>query len=217
MRISFCKPFDNLMNGGLESGCITNFYGPPGTAKTQIAMQAAISIANMGKKILFIDTEGGFSVERLQQMTKDNILNNIMIMEPKEWSDQKDVIKRLEELLAKEDVGLIIVDSIIALWRLSITEENASEINRELATQLSILSNIARKFDVPVLITNQVYSDIETGETQMSCKTIMKWWSKNIIELESLGPGSRKATIRKARSLPEEESVEFKITQSGLE
>ncbi len=216
MRISFCKPFDELLNGGLESGCITNFYGPPGTAKTQIVMQAAITLAK-NKRVAFVDTEGGFSVERIEQMSGKDCLDKIIIFEPKEWDEQREVLRKIEGVVEKEDVGLVIVDSIIALWRLTITEDNATEVNRELATQLSILSKIARKFNVPVLITNQVYSDIDTGKIQMSCKTIVRWWSKNIIELESLGPGHRNAIIRKARSLPEEKSVEFKITGSGLE
>ena len=103
---------------------------------------------------------------------------------PKEWEDQKDAMRYLESLCERENAKLLIVDSIIALWRITISEDNASEVNRELATQLSLLSKIARNHDIPVLITNQVYSDIDTGKIEMSCKTIVKWWSKNIVELK---------------------------------
>lgn len=221
MKFSFNEPFDELLNGGLEVGCITNFYGPPGTAKTQVAMLAALETVKSGKKVIFIDTEGGFSPERLEQMHKnglEEILEKIIIFEPKDWSEQKETFEKVEEACEKNGIGLVVLDSIVAHWRVTITENNAQEINRELATQLSILSKIARNSKIPVLVTNQVYDDIETGETKMSCKNIVKWWSKNIIELGLLEQtGHRLAKIKKARALPEDKTIEFKITESGLE
>ncbi|MBR9682681.1 MAG: DNA repair and recombination protein RadB [Candidatus Aenigmarchaeota archaeon] len=221
MKFSFNEPFDELLNGGLEVGCITNFYGPPGTAKTQLALLAALAVVKENKKVIFIDTEGGFSPERLEQMYGKNIediVDKIIIFEPKDWIEQKETFEKIEQACKENDVGLVALDSIVALWRVTITENNAQEINRELATQLSILSKIARENKIPVLVTNQVYDDIETGETKMSCKNIVKWWSKNIIEL-GLGEqtGHRFATIKKARALPEDKKIEFKITESGLE
>ncbi len=221
MKFSFNEPFDKLLNGGLEVGCITNFYGPPGTAKTQVAMLATLATIKDGKKVIFIDTEGGFSVERLEQMYGDGleeILEKIIIFEPKDWLEQKETFKKIEQTCKENDIGLVVLDSIVALWRVTITESNAQEINRELATQLSILSKIARDNKIPVLVTNQVYDDIETGETKMSCKNIVKWWSKNIIELNHTGETAHRiATIKKARALPEDKTIEFKITENGLE
>ena len=221
MKFSFNEPFDELLNGGLEIGCITNFYGPPGTAKTQVALLATLATVKQGKKVVFIDTEGGFSIERLEQMYGENIeeiLEKIIVFEPKDWEEQKETFKKVEEMCKENGIGLVALDSIVALWRVTITEHNAQEINRELATQLSILSKIARDNKIPVVVTNQVYGDIETGEVTMSCKNIVKWWSKNIIELNLAGrTGHRFATIKKARALPEDKTIEFKITETGLE
>ncbi len=219
MKLSIAAPLDKLLDGGLEAGTVTNFYGPPASGKTNIALQAAVNCVNLGKKVIFIDTEGGFSLERIEQMSGDakKIADNIILVEPKEWNEQKREIRKIEKTCSKEPVGLVVVDSIVALWRLTITPDNATEVNRELATQLSILSKISRENKIPVLITNQVYADIDTGKIQMSSRNIVKWWSKNIIELVHAGrTGHRIAIIKKARSLSEDKQAEFVIAQNGL-
>lgn len=218
MKLSVCSAIDKLLEGGLESGCITNFYGPSASGKSNIAFVATASALASGKKVLFVDTEGGFSIERLQQVcngTSPLISDKIILLEPKDWNEQKEAIKKLEAL--KEGVGLIVVDSITALWRLTVSDQNAQTVNNELAYQLSLLSKIAREQNIPVLITNQVYSDIETGKIELSSKNIVKWWSKNLIELMHAGrTGCRIAIIKRARSLPEDKRVEFEICNDGL-
>lgn len=215
-KLSVCAPIDKLLEGGLESGCITNFYGPPASGKSQVCFCAAISAISNGKKVLFVDTEGGFSEERLSQISCGS-LEKIILLEPKEWEEQKEAIRKIEKICKAEPVGLIVIDSIVALWRLAITEQNAQEVNRELATELSILSKIGREFNIPVLITNQVYADIDSGKIELSSKNIVKWWSKNLIELMHAGrTGCRIARIVKARSLPEDKQVEFQIAQDGI-
>lgn len=224
MKLSVCKPIDNLLNGGLESGCITNFYGPPASGKTNIALEAVRSCIDIGKKAIFVDTEGGFSQERLKQICKtenkkENIkyLENIIMLEPKNWAEQITNMGKIEDICKKENIGLIVVDSVVALWRLEITNDTAQNVNRELATQLSLLSKIAREHNIPIIITNQIYEDIESGKIELSSKTTVKWWSKNLIELMHTGQTShRYAIIRKARALPEDKKIEFKIEQEGL-
>jgi len=220
MRLPICAPLDKLLEGGLEAGAITNFYGPSGTGKSNIALLAAIAAVRAGKRVAFIDTEGGFSIERLTQMAEgpaNAITDQVILFEPRDWETQKETVRKLDKVCTKENVGLVIVDSIVALWRITVTDANATEVNRELATQLSVLANIARNKAIPVLITNQVYSDLTTGKVEMSARNIVKWWSKNIIELSHAGRTSiRTASIRKARSQAEDKSVEFEIAQNGL-
>ncbi len=213
MRIPFSEPIDKLLNGGLEIGCITNFYGPPGSGKTQIAMCAAASFSKT-TKVCFVDTEGGFSPERFLQISGDEtFLKNVLIKEVKTWDEQKNVIRKLENI----KTGLIIIDSIVALWRTEINQENFFEINQELARQLLILSKIARERKIPVIITTQIYEDIETGKIELSSRNIVKWWSKNLVELIHAGrPNCRIAIIRKSRSIPEGKKIEFEITSAGL-
>ncbi len=211
MKFSVCPVIDKLLDGGLECGCITNFYGAPASGKTNIALVAASSVAKNGK-VVFVDTEGSFSCERAEQL--DLNLGNVILIEPKTWEEQKQLFKNIDATC--KDAKLVIVDSITALWRLAVNEQNANEVNRELSTQLSLLSKIARSLKIPVLITNQVYSDVE-GKIELSGRNIVKWWSKNLIELMHSGrTGCRIARIVRARSLPEDKRIEFQIVNEGL-
>jgi DNA repair protein RadB len=219
MKLPVCPPIDKLLDGGLEYGCITNFYGPAASGKTNIAKCAVVSAINGGKKVVYVDTEGGFSVERLEQLTGagKKYTDRIVLLEPKTWQEQGNTIRKLQVLCKKEPIGLIVVDSIVALWRVTIDDTNHVLVNKELATQLSILSKIARENNIPILLTNQVYSEPETGKIEMSGRNIVKWWSKNIVELMHAGRTScRIARISRARSLPEDKTVEFEIYAKGL-
>jgi len=60
---------------------------------------------------------------------------------------------------------LIIIDSIASLYRLELAMNNdAVNANRELGVHMAILTEIARKKKIPVIMTNQVYSDFEDRE-----------------------------------------------------
>ncbi len=216
MRFGFAPPIDRLLNGGLERGCITNFFGPPASGKTQIAMCACASALKKGMKVAFIDTEGGFSFERLSQLFPEHekFLHKLLLSEPCTWEEQKNVIAELEKI---KNLELIIVDSIVALWRLELNQENVFSINQELAKQLATLAKLARKLNIPVLITNQVYADTETGELELASRNVVKWWSKNLIELMHAGRANcRIAIVRKSRSIPEGRKIEFEITEKGM-
>jgi len=214
---SGCKPIDDLLDGGIEYQSLTNVYGPAGSGKTNISILASISCVENGKKAIFIDTEGGFSVERLSQMTKnfEKVSKNIIVIEPKSFEEQDNAIKGLEKML--DNAGLIVLDSLVNLYRLELSGDKIQEVNRKLANQLRILSKISREKDIPVLITNQVYSDFEKNNIELVSRDISKYWSKCLIELIKTGKGKRLAVLRKHRSLPEGREIHFQITESGIE
>ncbi len=219
-RLSTNSPLDKLLNGGLECGAITNVYGEAGSGKTNIALLSTLSCIRKGKKVIYIDTEGSFSVERFMQIggSKED-LKHIIIFEPKTWKEQHERIKQLEELVKKENIGLIVIDSMVALYRLELSDENYTKINRELATQYSIISKLARSYGIPVLVTNQVYSKVngEIEKLEVISNHIAKFWSKTLIELQRLDRANhRRAILKKHRSLPEEKKIEFVIYEKGI-
>jgi DNA repair protein RadB len=222
--------------GGYECDIITMIAGGPGSGKTNFVLLAACSQAKKGNKIIFVDSEGGFSSERVKQIVgKENaekILENILILNPTTFEEQKKDFARLLGLIKKEQnqIGLIVIDGMAMLYRLELgdavksgEDERIKEINREVARQMRILSEIARKQKIPVLITNQVYSEflseedlkkgIERG-TNIVGGDLFKYWSKCIIELKSEN-GKRKAILLKHRSLPEKE-IGFMIKNEGI-
>ena len=71
--------------GGYEKDVITMIAGPPGSGKTNFCILVACSQAKKGNKIIYVDTEGGFSAERVKQIAgeeTDKVLKNILLLKP---------------------------------------------------------------------------------------------------------------------------------------
>jgi len=83
--------------------------------------------------------------------------------------------------------------------------------------QIGILHGLARKYGVAVVITNQVYRDVPSGETHPIGGTALEHLSKTIIMLEKKGISRRKATLKKHRSRSEDTGCEFMLTDRGVE
>jgi len=214
-RIALPEPFHSL-TGGVEKGAITNFYGPPGAGKTNLCILAALECAKRGGRVIYIDTEGGLSIERIMQISEDrNVLEHIILIEPKTFEEQAVAIKNLEG----EKFEMVVLDSSVALYRLKCADacNETIEANKELSVQLSVLSNIARKRNIPVIITAHTFRNWDTGEDQIIGGDAIKYWSKSIIFIEKTGRMSeRKATIVKHRSIPEGKFVKFELVEDGI-
>lgn len=225
--------FNFWLNGGYEKDVITMVAGPPGSGKTNLGILACCSQAKMGKKVIFVDTEGGFSLERVKQIVGEDyekILSNIFLLEPTSFEEQKKAFSKLLEQIRNDSISLIVVDSMAMLYRLKLgdavqskEEERIKEINREIAHQMRVLAEISRKRKIPILITNQVYSsflseeDFRKGikpEINIVGGDLFKYWSKCILELKKEG-NRRKAILLKHRSLPRKEMA-FEIRDNGL-
>ncbi len=215
------KIIDDLLAGGLEKGIISTLYGPAGSGKSNIAMLSCVNVAKQGRKVAFIDTESSFSAERIQQISNNDyklLMKNIILLSPASFEEQKKIFKQLNDLVNTEKISLVVIDSVIMLYRLKKgSDEEIKKTNKEFANQLAILSQIARKRNIPVLVTNQVYADFDKpNDFRMVGGDLLKYWSKCIVKLERAGENIRKASIFKHRSLPEARSVHFEITNYGL-
>ncbi len=208
--------------GGYETDIVTVIYGGAGSGKTNFCLLAAVSQAKKGKKVIFIDTEGGFSVERIKQMVgeKDGVeavLESIFLLKPTNFEEQKKAFVELNKRL-RDQVDLIVVDGMTILYRLDFADARdkgdgaLQMINSELAKQMKTLAEIARKKEIPVLVTNQVYH--WEDEDRMVGGDILKYWGKCLIELVN-DKGRRTAYLRKHRSLPEK-SLDFVIDNRGI-
>ncbi|MEK6844574.1 MAG: DNA repair and recombination protein RadB [Nanoarchaeota archaeon] len=210
------------LHGGYESDVVTIIYGSPGTGKTNFCLLTAVSQAKKGNKVIYIDTEGGFSTERIKQLfpETDKILKNIFLLKPTNFQEQKEAFKTLLKHL-KDEISLIIVDSMTILYRLDFAEarekdenkkEEMQKINTQLVSQIKTLAEIARKREIPVIITNQIYN--WEDEKKMVGGDILKYWSKCLIELSNES-NKRTAKLVKHRSLPET-TLSFQIVNEGV-
>ncbi len=206
--------FDELL-GELQKDTITTIYGSPGLGKSTICFQYAIECVLKGKKVIFIDTEGGFSVERLKQLNPNIDLNQIIVFSPKSFEEQQKIIKNLnKEIKSANSIGLVIVDSIVMLYRLKLGDA-PQKINSELGEQLRLLTEISRSFHIPILVTNQMYKDFDTKESKMVGGNLLEYWSKTIIEMDK-DHDLKKAILKKHKHKKAGTEVIFEIEEEGL-
>ena len=230
---------NKFIHGGYETDIITTIYGPGGSGKSNLAIILATSQAKKQNKTIFIDTEGGFSSERFKQIhggTKEELekdLQNIFLLKPTSFQEQQQSFQQMLTHVKKGDISLIIIDSIAMLYRLELgtaieskNQEEISKINRKLANQLRTLNEIARKQNIPVIITNQVYSSFDPNpksqipnssterRVSMVGGDLLKYWSKCLIELKNYN-NKRTLILKKHRSLPVKELV-FEIINQGI-
>jgi hypothetical protein len=68
--ITFCRALDELLDGGIAIGELTELAGSPGSGKTTMCMQLAVNAAlptycgGVHGRTVYIDTEGSFAPER---------------------------------------------------------------------------------------------------------------------------------------------------------
>jgi len=230
-----CKSIDELLGGGFESGTVTQLYGEAGSGKTNICLQAAIECVRKGTTVIFIDSEG-FSPERFVQIASassstsgsedaevEGIARRIIIYEPQSFEQQTSCINEIETVIkekeGKSGVALVILDSATLFYRLELDDERSVYLRRVLANQIMQLLELARRYDLAVIITNQVYMDVEKGNLRPSGGYALEHLSKVIVQLEKAveGRGKRRATLKKHRSMPEDTACEFFITSNGVE
>lgn len=204
----------NALFGGYEPGIITTVFGPAGSGKTNTAVLASIATARQGKKVVYVDTEGGFSVERFKQLSDSKLMDKILFLRPTTYAEQKKALTKLKHL--HESIGLVVVDSITMLYRLELGTENVFDTNRTLGKQLADLIGLATKRQIPVLLTSQVYSAFDDRDKVcMVGGDLLRYGSKCLIELQ-VTPSGRRAILRKHRSFPEKEAL-FQITETGIQ
>lgn len=214
------KILDRMLNGGYEKDIITTVYGPAGSGKTILCMLCTINMTRNKKKVIYVDTENNFSVERLKQIAKydyNKILDGIIFLRPTSFEEQKKAFDKLREIVDKK-IGLIVVDTIAMLYRIELGKtEDVYSVNRELGSQISYLNEIARKKHIPVLITNQVYADFDDKEkVKMVGGDLLRYSSKCLLELQITPAGNRRVILKKHRSLEPEKEIIFKIVEGGI-
>ena len=214
-----CESLDEMLDGGVEGGCLTLIYGEAGTGKTNLCLTLARNVALQGKKTIYVDSEG-MSMQRLSQvagMDEEKVLKEVLVSEVHSLDDQDRMIGKAIKLVeGNADMGLIVIDSITMFYRLASREEERNE-RRVLAAQSAKLLTLARRTGLPVVATSQVYTDVETGAFEALGGNVLHHNAKTIIRVERLGPGKRRAVLMKHRHLAEGRTAVFYLTENGVE
>ena len=109
---------DKLLGGGLREGKVVEFFGRSNTGKTQLAMQSALCEAQAGGRTLFVDTEGAFRPERIEEMAvargwrAGDLLNRIVYVRCDSASAQMETIRGMAAREATKSCHLVVIDTL---------------------------------------------------------------------------------------------------------
>ena len=185
------------------------FYGESATGKTTAMKMGCIKKILEDKKVLFIDAERGFSIDRFAQLAGENyedLLKNLFILKVKSFKDQQVKINNLAKLIESEKISLVVVDTISYYYR-TLFRSKPDLARLMLKSQLRTLKEISKK--ILVLMTNQVYSKIDgDGVNAISGKTIEDYCD-GVVRLER---DPRKIFFEK----PNEPEERFMISEVGI-
>ena len=222
------QDFDRILDGGFETGSISECFGQYGSAKTQVAHQIAVNLYAQDPTAVtvFIDTENTFRPERILQMAEgkgldgQEILKSIRVAKAYNSDHQMLLAEKVEDLIREGlNVKLIIVDSLTAHFRAEFVGRGTlAERQQKLNKHMRTLAKVADVTNCAVFVTNQVMAkpDAFFGDpTEAIGGHIVGHNSKFRIYLRRGKKGTRVAKLIDAPNLPDDEAV-FAITEHAL-
>ena len=123
------KALDKLLDGGLETQTITEFYGEYGSGKSQLCHQLCVNVqlpperGGLNGAALYIDTENTFRTERIVQMARhlgldpEHVVKNIIYAEAYTSDHQMFLLENADEVIKENNVKLIVIDSLTSHFR----------------------------------------------------------------------------------------------------
>lgn len=171
------KSFDTILGGGFETGGISECFGEFGSSKTQVAHALAVNVQLPKEKggadgmAVYIDGEGSFRPERIQQMAKGlnldpmETLKKIKVARAYNSDHQMLLAEKIEDLITKENlpIKLLIVDSLTAHFRAEFTGRGTlAERQQKLNKHMHVLAKLASVYNICIYVTNQVMARPDT-------------------------------------------------------
>lgn len=229
------KELDKLLNGGIETGSITELFGEFRTGKSQLChslsviCQLPIELGGAEGKSLYIDTEGTFRPERLldiaprYNMDKAAVLDNVAYARAYNTDHQTQLLYQAAAMMSESRYALLVVDSATALYRTDYSGRGELAARQmHLARFLRMLQRLADEFGVAVVLTNQVVASVD-GAASMFGWDQKKPIGGNIMAHASttrlsLRKGRGETRICKVYDSPclKEAEATFSITTAGI-
>lgn len=169
------RALDELLLGGIETQAITEFYGEFGSGKSQICHTLCVTSqqpqeeSGLGGGVIFIDTEGTFRPERVDQIARarglksDEVLKKIAICKAYNSSHLELIVKSMGKYIEDFKAKMIIIDSIISLHRAEFAGRGTlADRQQRLNGIMHKLVRIAEIYNVAIVVTNQVQSTPDT-------------------------------------------------------
>ncbi|MGD0716613.1 MAG: DNA repair and recombination protein RadB [Halobacteriota archaeon] len=214
---STCHGIDALIGGGFPTGVVSHIYGEPGSGKTSLCIQLATSVIRSEKRVIFIASDP-FPSERFAQIAATDtatLSQKLLVFEVKSFDQQRVTLRNIRKI-AKENVGLIIFDAVTTYYRLEQAKDTEIRSRQAFANQVLLLLGLAKKYDLAVTLTNQVYVDTDTQEVLPVAGYLLDNVSAIVLQFVKTHSERRRAILKKHSLMPLETSAYFKITGQGL-
>jgi DNA repair protein RadB len=214
---STCHGIDALIGGGFPTGVVSHIYGEPGSGKTSLCIQLATSVIRSEKRVIFIASDP-FPSERFAQIAATDtatLSQKLLVFEVKSFDQQRVTLRNIRKI-AKENVGLIIFDAVTTYYRLEQAKDTEIRSRQAFANQVLLLLGLAKKYDLAVTLTKQVYVDTDTQEVLPVAGYLLDNVSAIVLQFVKTHSERRRAILKKHSLMPLETSAYFKITGQGL-
>ncbi|XP_053980799.1 DNA repair protein XRCC3-like [Hylaeus volcanicus] len=229
-----CSKFDTLLQGGITTRGITQIYGASSTGKTQLALQLCLTVqlpvreGGFAAGAVYICTESVFPSRRLQQLIqtleatkKHGINGDLIFVEHVSTIDELEIclLRRIPILMSAYKIGLIVVDSIAAPYRVEDWKDESNNRAKSLRTIGQQLHTLCEN-DVCIVCINQVSAivhDNVLNDNLSERPSLGTTWSSMITSsilfyrIDTL----RYACIKLSSNLPEI-TIRFEVQGSGV-
>jgi DNA-repair protein XRCC3 len=181
-----CPLIDQHLQGGFPPKYLIEIAGTSGAGKTQLCMQLSLNVqlpplpnGGWGGRAVYISTESAHPTNRLKQLatalaqsyqtvTVEKLMDGVLL----KYSPTVQAIKillqyELQTLLQQSnDIKLIIIDSLAALFRVEYNADEYTTRTDDLKSIGQLLHGIINQYNVTIICTNQVTANITSGVVQ---------------------------------------------------
>lgn len=210
--------------GGIPRGRVTELFGPPGSGKTTVSLEAARNCQDAGGLVGFVDAENALN----RQLTESiGIHEDRFIIAQPDYGEQGIAIAR--EMIESNVFDMVIIDSAAALvpkaeLEAEVEQQHMGLQARLLSKGMRILTHAASVHNVALVIINQVRTNLQKYGAPMESSggVAIKFAASMRIEVRTSPSKAIKngadiigaevtATVKKNKFASPSKPVEFKI------
>jgi len=168
------EAIDELLGGGIRAGSLNLVYGAPGVGKTSLCMTIALNLCEDEGSVIVLDTENGWSDERLSKMCdsrgKGGLERMVKVYRASTMAEQHSIASKVVE----QDVEgndwaprAIVLDSAVAHYHAALLNApptflaaRARELQGKMSVQVNSLVRLASSFNSVLIATSWLKSGV---------------------------------------------------------
>lgn len=183
LQVNFkIKSLDDLLEGGIDVGSVTELFGEAGSGKTQLCMQLALScqMNPLKGKTVFISSIKSLPTQRLaamadamalkyKELLNSSPLDNIFIKNCCTSTELQELVKtKLPRLLSdKPGIRLVIIDSIAGVF---MAQDDYVDRAKQMRSIVHGFERLADLYNFAIVATNHVVVELQ-DDSQSNCET----------------------------------------------